>query len=296
MSELAPTLPKLNVVEEGDVPKEKTWSTPFSDFFDKYPIKSAETEESKQKETVVIDDNANAADDVQGADDADAADDTDAAEDDQGAAEDDQGAAEDDQGADDVQGADDDQGADDVQGADDDQGAAEDDQGADKSEPVDEDDSKQSMSQVIEKTLGINTGSSDEETDSDDDDNYLQKFDEDVKKDYLLDFHPESQLHNYEEVKKFATVKRNKSGYIVDPLHLTIPILSKYERTRVLGQRAKQLDSGAKSTVKIQDTTNTGYLMALEELRQKKIPLIIRRPIPNGGFEYWKVRDLELLE
>ena len=28
----------------------------------------------------------------------------------------------------------------------------------------------------------------------------------------------------------------------------------------------------------------------------KKIPFIIRRPIPNGGTEYWKLQDLELLE
>ena len=152
-----------------------------------------------------------------------------------------------------------------------------------------------SMSKVIENTLGINTVSSDEETDSDDE-AYLQKFDEDVKKNYLLDFHPEAQSHNYEEVKTFATAKRNKKGDIIDPLHRTIPILTKYEKTRVLGQRAKQLNSGAQSTVKIPDSTIDGYLMAVEELRQRKLPFIIRRPIPNGGFEYWKVSDLELLE
>ena len=94
----------------------------------------------------------------------------------------------------------------------------------------------------------------------------------------------------------FATVKRNKRGDIIDPLHRTIPILTKYEKTRVLGQRAKQINSGAPSTVKIPDSTMDGYLVALEELRQKKIPFIIRRPIPNGGFEYWKISDLEFLE
>ena len=154
---------------------------------------------------------------------------------------------------------------------------------------------EKSMNTVIEKTLGINADSTEEDTDSDDED-YHQKFDEDVKKDYLLDFHPEAQSHNYEEVKIFATVKRNKRGDIIDPLHRTIPILTKYERTRVLGQRAKQLNSGAPSTVKIPDSTIDGYLMALEELRQRMIPFIIRRPIPNGGFEYWKISDLELLE
>ena len=174
------------------------------------------------------------------------------------------------------------------------------DEDVDADDVVDDDDAEQEtkkpISQVIEHTLGINAESSDEDTDSDDDENYLQKFDADVKKNYLLDFHPEAQTHNYEEVKKFSTVKRNKQGDVIDLLHRTIPILTKYERTRILGQRAKQLNSGAQSTVQIPDSTIDGYLMALEELRQRKIPFIIRRPIPNGGFEYWKVSDLEFLE
>ena len=33
-----------------------------------------------------------------------------------------------------------------------------------------------------------------------------------------------------------------------------------------------------------------------KELEEKKIPFIIRRPLPNGGSEYWNVSDLELLE
>ena len=32
------------------------------------------------------------------------------------------------------------------------------------------------------------------------------------------------------------------------------------------------------------------------ELKERKLPFIIRRPLPSGGSEYWKVEDLELLE
>ncbi len=39
-----------------------------------------------------------------------------------------------------------------------------------------------------------------------------------------------------------------------------------------------------------------GYIIALKELELKKIPFIIKRPIPNGGFEYWYVSDLEILD
>ena len=38
-----------------------------------------------------------------------------------------------------------------------------------------------------------------------------------------------------------------------------------------------------------------GYLIALKELEQKKIPFIIQRPLPNGGCEYWRLTDLEII-
>ena len=39
-----------------------------------------------------------------------------------------------------------------------------------------------------------------------------------------------------------------------------------------------------------------GYTIAEMELEQKKLPFIIRRPLPNGSSEYWRVSDLELME
>ena len=249
-----------------DIGKEETWSNPISDFFSKFG-------DEKQKKDDVDD----AVPDEEGLDEAVP---DDAVPDD---------AVPDDAVPDEDSGTD----KDEDEESDEDAGPYKDkDSNPDKDE---EQDSQKPMSKVIEQTLGINTLSSEEDTDSDDDD-YLQKFDADVRQNYLLDFHPEAQTHNYEEVKKFATVKRNKNGDIIDLLHRTIPILTKYEKTRVLGQRAKQLNSGAQSTVKIPDSTIDGYLMAVVELRQRKLPFIIRRPIPNGGFEYWKVNDLELLE
>jgi DNA-directed RNA polymerase subunit K/omega len=37
------------------------------------------------------------------------------------------------------------------------------------------------------------------------------------------------------------------------------------------------------------------YLIALKELEEKKIPFIIKRPLPNGVIEYWRISDLEIL-
>jgi DNA-directed RNA polymerase I, II, and III subunit RPABC2 len=78
-------------------------------------------------------------------------------------------------------------------------------------------------------------------------------------------------------------------------LHRTVPFLTKYERTRIIGQRAKQINSGSKPFVNVPQHIIDGYIIAELELKQKKIPFIIKRPIPGGGSEYWNVKDLELI-
>lgn len=134
-----------------------------------------------------------------------------------------------------------------------------------------------------------------EEEEEEDDENYLQKFDIDVNRNYINEFHPECISHNYDEIAKMSNVIRDENGIIVDPFHKTIPFLTKYERARVLGQRAKQIETGSKPLVKIPDNIIDGYLIAEMELEQKKIPFIVRRPLPNGGSEYWRLIDLEVI-
>jgi len=136
--------------------------------------------------------------------------------------------------------------------------------------------------------------SDEEEEEEENDEHYLQKFDESTKQNIVSDFHPEMQAHNYDEVDILATIVRNSDGLIIDPLHRTLPFVTKYEKARILGERAKQLNSGAKAFVEVEPTVIDGYLIALKEYEQKKIPFILKRPLPNGGCEYWRMRDLEL--
>ena len=137
------------------------------------------------------------------------------------------------------------------------------------------------------------------DTDDDDDDDmredYLQKFDESTRQNIISNCYPELQAHNYEEIANLAVIVRDANGIPIDPLHRTIPMLTRYEKARVLGERAKQINSGAKPLVKIDENVIDGYLIALKELEEKKIPFIIKRPMPNGGCEYWKLSDLEIL-
>jgi DNA-directed RNA polymerase subunit K/omega len=135
----------------------------------------------------------------------------------------------------------------------------------------------------------------DEDEEEDDDKHYLQKFDADTQKQIIADFHPELHSHNYDEIDILARVVRDEHGNIIDPLHKTLPFISRYEKARILGERAKQLNAGGKSFVEIDPTVIDGYLIAMKEYEEKKIPFIIKRPLPNGGVEYWKFADLEIL-
>jgi len=135
----------------------------------------------------------------------------------------------------------------------------------------------------------------DEEDENEETENYLKKFDEDIKKNIITDYYPELAQHNSEEVESMSVVTRNHLGIIIDPLHQTLPFLTKYEKARIIGERAKQLDAGALPFVSVDETIISGYLIALKELEEKKIPFIIKRPLPNGGCEYWRLKDLEIL-
>lgn len=133
----------------------------------------------------------------------------------------------------------------------------------------------------------------DEDYDDEYEENYLQKFDNDINKNYIMEFHPECLNNNYDEVLKLCKVIRNDANIIIDPFHRTLPYLTKYEKARIIGQRAKQIETGSKPLIKVPENIIDGYVIAELELREKKIPFIIKRPIPSGAFEYWRVQDLE---
>jgi DNA-directed RNA polymerase subunit K/omega len=144
----------------------------------------------------------------------------------------------------------------------------------------------------------------DDEGDDGQDGEKYKKINFEFRKNYITETHPEAESHTDDEIHALAKVVRNKVGIIVDPLHKTIPLLTKYEKTRILGIRTKQLNNGATPYVSSktglgsgsgQGQVIDGYTIALRELDEKKLPFIIRRPLPNGGTEYWYLQDLEVL-
>lgn len=136
-----------------------------------------------------------------------------------------------------------------------------------------------------------------EDSDSDDDDlEDLAKLEHDINKETLLSFHPETKQINYKELLTLAEVTRNSAGTIIDPLHTTLPFLTCYEKARILGLRAKQINHGSAVFIDVPRSIIDGHTIALMELNGRKVRFIIRRPIPNGASEYWHVKDLEILD
>jgi DNA-directed RNA polymerase subunit K/omega len=117
-----------------------------------------------------------------------------------------------------------------------------------------------------------------------------------MSSDIIANNHHELKTHNAEEVEVMCKVVRNVNGTIIDPLHTTLPFLTRYEIANIIGNRATQIEAGAIPFVEVKDNIIDSYTIALSEFKQKKIPYIIRRPLPNGGSEYWKFADLEQLD
>ena len=70
-----------------------------------------------------------------------------------------------------------------------------------------------------------------------------------------------------------------------DKILMGPPILTRFEKARIMGARALQLSQGAPTFIDIPETAATSLDIAMEELEQKLIPISIRRSLPNGDFQ-----------
>lgn len=76
---------------------------------------------------------------------------------------------------------------------------------------------------------------------------------------------------------------------------VTKPFLTKFERAKILGVRSEMLASGSPALVNVPSHIQNTYDIALLEYKEKKIPLIIKRSLPNGKIEYWRLEDLSIM-
>ena len=63
------------------------------------------------------------------------------------------------------------------------------------------------------------------------------------------------------------------------------PTLTRFEKARIMGARALQLSLGAPIFIEIPKNATTSLEIAMEELKQRVIPIVIRRTLPNGDYQ-----------
>ncbi|KAI0480233.1 RNA polymerase Rpb6 [Xylariaceae sp. FL0804] len=88
-----------------------------------------------------------------------------------------------------------------------------------------------------------------------------------------------------------ADKKSHKDKRIANEDRTTTPYMTKYEKARILGTRALQISMNAPVLVDLEGESDP-LQIAIKELAQKKIPLIVRRYMPDGYYEDWSCEEL----
>jgi DNA-directed RNA polymerase I, II, and III subunit RPABC2 len=103
----------------------------------------------------------------------------------------------------------------------------------------------------------------------------------------LLTHHPEIWVDYVESIQKKLVKGDNPVCY---------PFLNQFEKTKVLSFRASQIAQGARPYIEIPDNVTDVYSIAKMELAARKLPFILKRPLPDGDYEYWKLSELMIFD
>ena len=110
----------------------------------------------------------------------------------------------------------------------------------------------------------------------------------------LIRHHPECVLEYAESIApKLPLTSAPPLGK--DPNHRSVPFLTQYERTKIIGMRANQLSQGWKPYIVVPEYVTSVSEIARMELEARRLPFIIRRPMPDGSNEVWRLSDLLIL-
>jgi len=102
-----------------------------------------------------------------------------------------------------------------------------------------------------------------------------------------------TKIEELEHVDEIEDFRQTYDKMVTGTQRKTIPFLTKYEKARIVGKRAMQISKGAPPLVEV-GTLENPIDIALKELKEKKIPFIIRRPLPNGTYEDWRLEELRI--
>ena len=114
--------------------------------------------------------------------------------------------------------------------------------------------------------------------------------------DMLVKFHPETVIDYAEKVLPSVPLQTAPAGpTATDPAHTSLPFLTIYERAKILGTRANQIADGARPFLVVPEHMTDPLEIAKMELEQRRLPFIVKRPMPDGTFEYWRLSDLMII-
>lgn len=157
---------------------------------------------------------------------------------------------------------------------------------------IEDDDALENDNEIDEEDEKNDSENEDEDEDeeimNDDGDDCMYKF---TKKKSLLgdDDDIDEGDYYYEEDEKTI-----ENIFVPNDKRITKPVLTKYERVRILGERAKQLSLNAKPMIKNVENLDPKEIAKLE-LKMGVIPIIIIRPLPTGQKERWKISELKIV-
>lgn len=96
----------------------------------------------------------------------------------------------------------------------------------------------------------------------------------------------------FDNLEEVELPSESQSEYVPKEKRVSANRLTKYEMVRILGERTKQLNMGAKPLIK--NHHNLPYEKIAEyEFLNNVIPYKIKRPLPNGKFEIWTLDELD---
>ena len=109
----------------------------------------------------------------------------------------------------------------------------------------------------------------------------------------LLKFHPECILE-YEELDQ-GDIPLTSVPPENDVKHRSLPFLSIFEKTKILGMRTNQLAQGARPFITVPEYITDVKEIARLELEQRRLPIIIKRHMPDGTYEKFRLIDMMII-
>lgn len=116
----------------------------------------------------------------------------------------------------------------------------------------------------------------------------------------LFKHHPECKVYYAEAITPKLILLASPPDHPTregapDENHRSQPWISQYERTKILGFRTNQLAQGAKPYIAVPKHVVNTIEIARIEIKERRLPFIIARIMPDGNFEFWRLSDLILL-